>query len=302
MSLTKALVPWAGLLALGLGVSVASRAQEVAPAPSAEPRATMTPGPPGGAGLPCAPSPARGFFSRPQVPLPPELQGNVVLVKTGAVRVAGRPPSLKPWVVSDLRIGPMSGGGDSAGLDLEAFRVTFGFRSLVVQQDFSFRLSHEATPAAPGVLVRCRWGGASMTRELSTGGTGVEMKVPQGNATLCELFDEPDAEPWRLFLWVGPPSNLVPPEFPSGGGLVRGEVRYEAVSTNAIKPSLAGLKPTVTTGTFFRTEGRAVAAVERLVPGRVLMQCSVPAEEQALFVAVGAALFVRDTEAWTYDH
>lgn len=234
--------------------------------------------------------------------MPPELQGNVMLVKTGAVRISGKPPSFKPYLVRELQIGPMRGAGGSVELNLAPFRAVFGFQSLNVQQNFSFQLVKEDAPGAPRITARCTWGSASVTRSFSLKSTGFEMKVPQGNTTLCELFDEPDAEPWRLFLWVGPPSNLIPPEFPSGGGLVRGEVRYEAASTNAIKPSMLGLKPTVITGTFFTREGQTVAAVERLVPVRVLMQCSVPAAEQPLFVAVGAALFIRDGMAMRVEY
>ena len=87
----------------------------------------------------------------------------------------------------------------------------------------------------------------------------------------------------------------------AGGGLVRGEVRYEAVSTNATKPSVLGLKPTTITGTFFKKEGRTVAAVERHPPGRILMACPIPASEQSLFVAVGAALIMRDWEAHGFE-
>jgi hypothetical protein len=338
VSMTKQISTWAALVAAGLGVAAVIRAQEPTPTPAAAPSAAAAPEAPATlvpvveptaivapevvpvptqtpspdlilqpsptpareAALPCAPSPARGFFSRPQVPLPPELQRDLAIVKSGAIRISGKAPSLKPWVVKELAFGPKAEA--SAGFNLAAFHAAFGFEVLALKQNFSFRLTREDTPGAPPVAVRCAWGGAMRTGNVDFKSFGVEMRVPQGNSTLCELSDEPGGEPWRLFLWVGPPSNLVPPEFPSGGGLVRGEIRYEAASTNAIKPAILGLKPTVITGTFFTKEGQTVAAIERLVPLRVLMKCSVPAAEQAVFVAVGAALYIRDGTAGAIDY
>jgi hypothetical protein len=248
----------------------------------------------------CAPQAARGFFSRPQVPMPPELQGRAVIVRTGAIRVSGKAPTLKPYAVKDLSIGSLAGGSVSFGL--AAFKAAFGFESVSATQSFSFRLLREDAHGTPPVEARCVWGAAMATGGAGRRSLGIEMRVPQGNATLCELFDAPDGEPWRLFLWVGPPSKLVPPEFPSGGGLVRGEVRYEATSINAIKPALLGLDSTLITGTFFTRDGRTVAAVERLVPSRILMQCSVPPAEQSIFVAIGAALSIRDGLAMRFEH
>jgi hypothetical protein len=232
--------------------------------------------------------------------MPPELQGNAVIVKTGAIRISGKAPSIKPYVVKDLVYG--FGAGTSTGFNLTAFSAAFGFQQLSMKSGFAFRLERDDGLSAAPVTVHCAWGAAMTTGNVDVRSFGVEMRVPRGSSTLCELFDEPDAEPWRLFLWVGPPSKLVPPEFPSGGGLVRGAVRYEAVSTNEIKPSPLGLKPTMITGTFFKREGQTIAAVERLVPYRVLMQCSVPAAEQAAFVAIGAALFIRDGQAMAVEY
>ncbi|MGE5345033.1 MAG: hypothetical protein ACM3JH_03680 [Acidithiobacillales bacterium] len=238
--------------------------------------------------------------------MPPELQGDVVLVKTGAIRFSGKPPSLKPFAVKEFKLGAVQGGPGPVDIpfwlrELNPF-PGFTLDSLTIQQNFSFVLVREDAPAVPRVAVRCGWGLASISGGVSGRSGGVEMRVPHGNTTLCELQEEAGTEPWKLFLWVGPPSNLIPPEFPSGGGLVRGEVQYEATSTNTIKPNLLGLNPAMITATFFRKEGRTVTAVERLTPGRVLMDCSVPPAEQSLFVAIGAALFIRDGVAVKYEH
>ncbi len=288
----------AALLGAGVLTAMAAGSQEPAPTPAMEPAAT--PAPALLVAVPCVSSPARGFFSRPQVPMPPDLQGDVVLLKTGAIKISGKPPSFMPWVVKELTFSSGPGSWFRAGLT--GFNMAFGFESLSVEKGFAFRLVRKDAPDAPAISVRCLWGLASTAGSVSRGSWGIEMKVPRGNATVCELFDSPESEPWRLFLWVGPPSNLVPPEFPSGGGLVRGETRYEATSTNAIKPAILGLKPTMITGTFFTREGRTVAAIERLVPARVLMPCSVPVANQPLFVAIGAALYIRDGEASRYEY
>ncbi len=76
--------------------------------------------------------------------------------------------------------------------------------------------------------------------------------------------------------------------------LARGDVRYAAVSTNVIEP--AGIHAPYMTGTLFTRDDQAIAAVERLLPGRVLAQPSLSPEDQSLFVAVGAAIFVYDTQ------
>lgn len=321
------------LLGAGLAVTLVGRAQESAPRPTTALPAAATPeeapvpaspapvptpeavaASPGAVSLPCVPLSQRGSSSRPQVPMPPELQGDVALVKTEAVRISthlsisgpffkgpsstgGKAPSLKPFSVKDLAINPKK--EESSRFDLSAFNVQFGFQSVKVAQTFSFRLVNDDTPAAAPVTVRCAWGLASSTTSGSKGKWGIEMLIPQGNSMACELFDAPDVSPWRLFLWVGPPSELIPPEFPSGGGLVRGEVRYEAASTNAAP---LGLKSAMITATFFTKEGRAVAAVERLVPGRVVMPCSIPPAEQAIFVAIGAALYIRDGQASWFEY
>ena len=340
----KANLPQVALLGAGLAVALVGRAQEqtptpalaapaavtpepdLTPTPAVEPMATMTPeglpppaesaasastpqdspGPAPGITLPCAPSPTRGFFSRPQVPMPAELQGDVLIVKTGSIRIGRKPPSLKPYVVKGMKAGPVTGGSASqvpAWVSALTAQWAFRLNSVLVKQSFSFQLATESSPEEPIVGVRCAWGMAWTTGGLSVARTGFEMRIPQGDMVLCELSGGRDPEPWTLFLWVGPPTDpLVPQEFPSGGGLARGTVRFDATSTNAVNPSLLGLKPAQMTGTFFTREGRAVAAVERLIPGRVLMPCSTPAAEQSLFAAVGAALFIRDGEAGVFDH
>jgi hypothetical protein len=67
-------------------------------------------------------------------------------------------------------------------------------------------------------------------------------------------------------------------------------------------PAPLGMRAPMITGTVFWTEGRAVAAVERLLPGRIVMACSLPAAEESLFVAVGTALLVFDLESGAFPH
>jgi hypothetical protein len=83
---------------------------------------------------------------------------------------------------------------------------------------------------------------------------------------------------------------------------VHGKARYEALSTNVMNPAPLGMRAPMITGTVFWTGGRAVAAVERLLPGRILMACSVPAAGETLFVAVGTALLVQDLESGAFPH
>jgi hypothetical protein len=316
-SMTKALSSCAALLGAGFLVALAARSQEPASTPATEPTAIPSPGPL--VALPCVSSPARGFFSPPQMPLPPELQGDVVLVKTGSVRVFGKPRSMKPYEVRELKISPLSrvSKGGEVPLNLSAVVSTFlspfwaealnmpapkgiQVESVEARQEFTFQLVKEGVGAALPVEVRCAWVAGATTASLPLKSVSVEKKVPAPNMMACELSDAPGSEPWRLMLWVGRPTGNFSMEFPSGGELVRGSVRYEATSTNATNPSL-GVKGWHITGTLFTKEGRVAAAVERMGGVRVLTLCSLPPAEQALFVAVGAAVSLRDDEASKYE-
>ena len=247
--------------------------------------------------------------------MPPELQGDVALVKTEAIRISmhlsvsgpffkgpsstgGKAPSLKPYAVKGHRVQPEEGGIESVRL-LGVQRpvwIPFG-------EDRAELLVPPREQGRPGGCSGggpMRWGLASSTGSASTGKWGLEMRVPQGNSMAWEVRMRRTSTRGGFFFRVGPPSELIPPEFPSGGGgLIRGEVRYEATSTNAAP---LGLKSAMISATFFTKEGRAVAAVERLVPGRVLMQCSIPPAEQPIFVAIGAALYIRDGQASSFEY
>ncbi len=242
-------------------------------------------------------------MSGPQMPIPPDLSGDVRIVKAGKIRIGRKPPKLAPFVVKEFRLGPRTGW---SAVDVDAFDArfdaTFGFHVEHASQSLSFQLAREDLPDAPVVTARCAWGSATESKSLSRGSVGVESRVPQRSTTFCEFLEAPDGEPSVLFLEVGPPSNLFNPRFPSHGGLVQGKLRYEAISTNVTKPALLGMMAPMITGTVFWTGGRAVAAVERLLPGRVLMACSVPAAGESLFVAVGTALLVRDFESGGPPH
>ncbi|MBK9088813.1 MAG: hypothetical protein IPL90_07090 [Holophagales bacterium] len=294
---------------LALFSTTLAPAQESAPTPSPVPVATPAPArdvdaPPARPGaLPCAPAGPRSFMSGPQMPLPPDLSGDVRIVKAGKIRIGRKPPKLAPFVVKEFRLGPRTGW---SAVDVDAFDArfdaTFGFHVERTSGSISFQLAREDLPDAPLVTARCAWGFAAMSMGLSRGSVGVEARVPQRSTTFCEFLDAPDGEPSVLFLEVGPPSNLFNPRFPSHGGLVRGKIRYEAISTNVMNPALLGMRAPMITGTVFWAGGRAVAAVERLLPGRVLIACSVPAAEESLFVAVGTALLVQDLESGAFPH
>jgi hypothetical protein len=237
------------------------------------------------------------------MPIPPDLSGDVRIVKAGRVRTGRKPPKLAPFVVKEFRLGPRTGW---SAVDVDAFDArfdaAFGFHVEHASQSVSFQLAREDLPDALVVTARCAWGSATESKSLSRGSVGVESRVPQGSTTFCEFLDAPDGEPSVLFLEVGPPSSLFNPRFPSHGGLVQGKSRYEAISTNVMNPAPLGMRAPGITGTVFWTGGRAVAAVERLLPGRVLMACSVPAAGESLFVAVGTALLVQDFESGAFPH
>jgi hypothetical protein len=181
-----------------------------------------------------------------------------------------------------------------------AFGSPIGFEWRRVEGGLSFRLEKEGAEATTLSTVTCVWGLATTSGGFSRGDFGTEFRIPSGSSLVCDFIQAPDAEPWRLLLWTGAPSNPIVPEFPSGGVLRRGDVRYDAVSTNVVEP--VGIRAAYMTGTLFSRDGHAVAAVERLLPGRVLVQPSGSPEEQSLFVAVGAAIFVYDTQTLAQVH
>ena len=244
---------------------------------------------------------AAGVGCTTTMPLPPELQDAQVIATTGRSRaiILGKLKiSMKPpFVLQDLKTGsatkafwhwpPIS----EMGVDFEWQNVVGGF---------SFRLEKEGTEPATLGNVACVWGLATTSGGFSVAEFGLEFKVPSGSSLMCEFFPAPGVEPWRLLLWTGKPSNWVVPNFPSGGVLFRQDARYGATSTNVIEPP--GIHAQYMTGTVFTRDGRPVAAIERLVPGRVLVQASLPPEDRTLLVAMGAAIFVYDALTLPFSH
>lgn len=235
------------------------------------------------------------------MPLPPELQKAPAVVTTGRSRsvVLGKvkPPSIKPYLMKDLETGS---GSHAMTAGAVTFGSTIGFEWQKVEGGLSFRLVKEGADETTLRLVQCVWGLATTSGGFARGAYGADFRIPSGSTLVCEVIEAPDAEPWKLLLWTGAPSNLIVPDFPSGGVLSRGDVRYEAASTNVIEPP--GIHAQYMTGTLFTRDGQAVAAVERLLPGRVLIEPSVPLADQTLFVAVGAAIFVYDTQTFAQVH
>jgi hypothetical protein len=244
---------------------------------------------------------ASGFACATTMPLPPELKDAEVLAQTGRTRVIlmnkVKPPSLKPYVIKDLQTGS---GSQALSASAAAFASAIGFQWGKVDGGISFHLEKEGAEAATPIAAQCVWGLATTSGGFSVGKYGSEFKVPTGSSLDCEFLPSPGAEPWRLLLWTGAPSNVFTLEFPSGGVLARGDIRYEAESTNVIEG--VGLRSPNMTGTVFRSGGQAVAAVDRMLPGKVLAAPSLPADERSLFVAVGAAIFVYDTQTQSHMH
>lgn len=273
-------------------------------APSERAVATTPPGSPVGAlpgpetasPLPCVAAPAKKSKARVRIPLPPDLQGEVRVLELQGAWTGKKLPPLAPWAMKDLRSGLTTAIGNGVGLS--GFGTTFGAGSEHIERAFEFRLVREENPEAPGISVRCEWEGGS---DSFGGGMGVGMRYPRPNTILCEFFDAPEVEPWRLRLYVGRPSNPINPEFYGRGGLARGEVTYKATVTNETIPSVLGLRAPMITGTFFWKEKTVVAAVERLLPGRIVLSCATSPEEQSLFVAAGTALLFRDLQAWALE-
>jgi hypothetical protein len=235
------------------------------------------------------------------MPLPPELKDAEVLAQTGRTRVVlmgkVKPPSLKPYAIKDLQTGS---GSHALSATAVAFASAIGFQWGQVEGGISFHLEKEGPEAATPIGAQCVWGLATTSGGFSVGKYGSEFKVPTGSSLVCEFLPSPGADPWELLLWTGAPTNLFTLDFPSGGVLARGDVRYEADSTNVIEG--VGLRAPYMTGTIFRRDGHAVAAIDRMLPGRVLAAPSLPTEERPLFVAVGAAIFVYDTQTQPHMH
>ena len=235
------------------------------------------------------------------MPLPPELEGAEVVASTGHARsiVMGKvsAPSLKPYVMKDLKTGS---GSRALSAGAVAFGSPIGFEWREVGGGLSFGLAKADAGETTLGSAECVWGLATIAGSFAIGNYGGAFRMPKGSTLVCDFLVPPESEPWRLLLWTGPPSNVINPEFPSGGVLARGDERYEAVSTNAVGSS--GIRSAYMTGTVFRLDGRSVVAIDRWLPSRVLVQPSLSPDDRNLFVAVGAAIFVYDTQTQAEMH
>jgi hypothetical protein len=241
-----------------------------------------------------APAALLGLVLASTMPLPPELKKDVVVVKTPAIQGSffgkPRPASLKGYAFRDFQTGVST--GEAGGARIAHRRRALAFEWVQMQNGFSFRLGPEGEPPVDLGSVACQWGYAKWSAEFSVGKTGVGMDVPGATGLDCRITLAGEEEPWEFLLWVDRPTNLLLPEFPSGGDLVRGDETYEVVSTNAIA-FLGGFPSTRMTGTLFRKESAPVAAVERM-PGRIIMRSSLGDAERSLFICVGAAILTYD--------
>lgn len=224
----------------------------------------------------------------PRMPLPAELAQGAVVVKAGAVRSNFKRLSLKGYSLRDLDF--QSDWTRRIDVSFAEASMGFAWQRSEFHGAFSFRL--EKAGGEPAMLSQavCNWGQA----EVRGGTRGFEFRIRRGTAMACEFVQGPGEEPWRLVLATGDFSK----QLHSAGQLFRGEIRYETASTNMIEP--IGLRVQYTTGNVFLRDGRAVAAVERVLPGRILILPSTTAEDQALFVAVGASIFLLDWETHSY--
>ncbi len=224
----------------------------------------------------------------PRMPLPAELAQGAVVVKAGAVRSNFKPLSLKGYSLRDLDF--QSDWTRRIDVSFAEASMGFAWQRSEFHGAFSFRL--EKADGEPAMLSEavCNWGQA----EVRGGTREFEFRVPRGTAMVCEFVQAPGEEPWRLVLATGDFSRRLR----SAGRLFRGETHYETTSTNVIEP--IGLRAQYTTGNVFLKDGRPVAAVERILPGRILTLPTATTEDQALFVAVGASVFLLDWEARTF--
>ena len=244
-----------------------------------------------------SPVPASASAGPVRMPLPPEFARDAVLVvKAGSARSSffgkPRPIAIKPYAIRDLKTGKETMDAGSSATRIAHFRAVIGFHWQNVENGFSFRVTDEADPPAELGHVACDWGVSQTSAEAGHHRTGVQVKIPGPSTLVCDIVTVSGEDPWEFHLWTDRTTNIVIPEFPSGGALSRGDVRYETTSTNRLEP--LGLKSPNMTGTVFLRNDLAVAAVERQLPGRILTLPSLDPAERSLFVLVGAAVFTFD--------
>ena len=180
---------------------------------------------------------------------------------------------------------------EASAIALAGYRLALGFDWRRPPGAFAYKLEKEGANS-PASDVACLWGVAATTNGFARKAYGGPFQVPEGSVLVCEIRLAPNAEPWKLLVWTGPPANAVSAGFPGGGLLSSGDVRYEVASTNIVDPGGKAM-PSLTATSFLRN-GQVVAAVDRTAPGRVLLGPSIQLFDQPLFAAVGTAILLGD--------
>jgi len=235
-----------------------------------------------GAGLGCASS---------TTSVPPGLPQAATVIEAENFKTSFTTFRVPGYRISNLKRGKKS--PEASAVALAGYRLGLGFDWRRPPSGFSYKLEKDGA-SAPASDVACLWGRATTANGFATKAYGSAFHVPEGSVLVCEVRLAPGAEPWKLLVWTGPPANAVSAGFPGGGLLSSGDVRYEVVSTNLLDPGGRAM-PTLTATSFVR-EGKAVAAVDRTAPGRVLLGPSVQLFDQPLFAAVGTAILLGDWE------
>ncbi len=240
-------------------------------------------------------APKSSLFSRlmrrQAMPLPLELEDDVVTIKAGASWSTKHPLRIAPYSVSRLKMSAV----ESTGL---AVRVrSLGYEDIEKTQEFAFRLAHEGAEDATLLEGRCAW--AIATKKLTWTGEDSEAAVGlrEVKFLVCELREAADGEPWLLNLMTDVKPKDLWFKVAEEGALRRGEVGYEARTTFVAEPSELTLPNP--TGTVFLRAEQPVAAVERVPPGRIVLGRACAEAEQHLLVSASAAVLLFDRATYS---
>lgn len=235
-------------------------------------------------------APKSGLFSRlmqrQTMPLPPELQDDVTVIKVGPSSSTKRPLRIAPYTVGRLKMSTV----ETAGLTV--WVRSLGYENVEATQEFAFRLAHEGAEDATLFEGRCVW--AVGTKKLTWTGEDSEAEIGlrEVKFLVCGLTDSAASEPWLLNLMTDVKPKGLWFKVAEDGDLRRGEIVYQARTTFVALPSELTL-PSATGTVFIRNE-QPVAAVERVPPGRIVLGPTAPEAERHLLVAASAAVLLFD--------